>query len=382
MSQIHFRSGSSDLPRGTPVSAGDRTRRTMAIRPVLALGCVVTLSLAAAAGDPHTPSTRPAAKPQERAPAKSQPGTYQPGTSQPGTSQPGKSQEKPGARGDKIVPKVVETPLKPDSAPVAPQASPSATDPQAHPSTEVNSPTEPTPTVAATRPEAMESVDPDSAMRRLVEGNARFVHDLDNTTPRSFSRRGELAKGQHPFAIVLSCADSRVPPELVFDQELGDLFVVRVAGNTSDDLTLGSMEYAVEHLGSKLIVVMGHTKCGAVKAAVETSQAGKSGSDLPGHLPAVVTQIMPAVEETKGESGDALKNAVIRNVQRTVFALRNAEPTIKDFIATKGLRVVGAVYDIETGEVDFVPELSPRPATEKPAAAQTADAEPTKPASH
>ncbi len=193
-------------------------------------------------------------------------------------------------------------------------------------------------------------------MRRLIEGNARFVHDIDDQTKRDPSRRGKLASGQAPFAIILSCADSRVPPELVFDQELGDLFVVRVAGNTADDTVLGSIEYAVDHLGTKLILVMGHTSCGAVKAAVDTASAGKGSDALPGHLPAVVAPIMPAVAETATASGDRVRAAVMRNVQMTVESLRASGPSIKGGVEHGGLRVVGAVYDLATGEVDFLPE--------------------------
>lgn len=207
--------------------------------------------------------------------------------------------------------------------------------------------------------EPVAGVSADTALRRLIEGNARFAHNFDNQTPRDIDRRATLAGGQQPFAIVLTCADSRVPPELVFDQDLGDLFVVRVAGNTADDAILGSMEYAIEHLGSRLIVVMGHSKCGAVKAAVDTAKSGKTASDLPGHLPAVVADIMPAVHDVKDQPGDAVRAAVMRNVQRTVASLKRCGPVIQSYVETKGLKVVGAVYDLETGEVDLVPELSP-----------------------
>jgi carbonic anhydrase len=203
------------------------------------------------------------------------------------------------------------------------------------------------------------ALDAEQALRKLVEGNARFVHDLDNTTPRDITRRADLAAGQHPYAVVLACADSRVAPELVFDTDLGELFVLRVAGNGSDDAILGSMEYAIEHLGARLVVVLGHTRCGAVKATLDTVTAGKPASSLPGHLPAVVADIVPAVEESKSQPGDPLLNAIVRHVQRTVVAIRSAEPTLKTFVETKGVRVVGAIYDVATGEVDFVPEGSP-----------------------
>jgi carbonic anhydrase len=222
------------------------------------------------------------------------------------------------------------------------------------------------------------SVSPDEAMRRLIEGNARFVHDIDHVTTRDIGRRGELASGQAPFAIVLSCADSRVPPELVFDQELGDLFVLRVAGNTADDAILGSIEYAVDHLGTKLILVMGHTACGAVKAAVDTAASGKGADSLPGHLPAVVAPIMPAVAETRKDAGDPVRLAVMRHVQRTVASLRTSGPSISGGVEAGGLRVVGAIYDLATGEVDFLPELSTTPM--KPAVEAASASEPHAPA--
>src|SRR5947209_5314090 len=126
----------------------------------------------------------------------------------------------------------------------------------------------------------------DQALARLIEGNARYSRHREQHPDETLARRKELQVGQHPFAVVLSCSDSRVPPELVFDQGLGDLFVVRVAGNIAADAVLGSVEYAVEHLGTKLIVVLAHEKCGAITAAVE-------GGKAPGHLPALVAAIQP-----------------------------------------------------------------------------------------
>lgn len=300
--------------------------------------------------------------------------------------------EKPAAAPPKTPPAPATKPTKPATKPAEqPEAKPTpATEAAPHgeakhddphdqhdahdakPATDAHADPHAAPAAAAHGSDAP-SVSPDEALRRLVEGNARFAHDIDNTTPRDIKRRSELAGGQHPFAIVLACADSRVPPELVFDQELGDLFVVRVAGNTADDAVLGSMEYAIDHLGSKLVVVLGHTKCGAVKTAVDTAGAGKQASDLPGHLPAIVSSIMPAVAETHGSAGDPVSLAVVRNVQRTVNALRQCGPIIAEACTAKGVRVVGAVYDIQSGQVDFVPELSP--SASQPAQAQTAGAE-------
>ncbi len=311
----------------------------------LAIGNVAAISLAAPSGDQHAPPAKPA-KPATGAPTATPPTPAKPATGKPETGKPETSPSK------KDEPTGAGHAANPEKAPAESHA-PAAT-PAAHEST----PPQEAPKAHAPAHADVPGVSADEALRRLVEGNARFAHDIDHMTVRDVKRRGELAKGQHPFAIVLACADSRVPPELVFDQELGDLFVVRVAGNTTDDAIVGSMEYALEHLGSRLIVVMGHTKCGAVSTAVDTAKAGKDATSLSGHLPAVVAQIMPAVAETKDVPGDVLRAAVIRNVQRTVASLRTCGPTISEYIASKGTKVIGAVYDLETGEVDLVPELS------------------------
>ena len=142
---------------------------------------------------------------------------------------------------------------------------------------------------------------PDQAMTMLTDGNARFVAGKLTHPHETAERRTEVAKGQKPFAVILACADSRVGPEVIFDAGLGDLFVVRVAGNIADDTVLGSIEYAVEHLGSPLIVVCGHERCGAVQATVDTL---KSNQPPPGHLGALIDPIKPAV--TSQKPGDDL----------------------------------------------------------------------------
>ena len=157
-------------------------------------------------------------------------------------------------------------------------------------------------------------------------------------------------ENQHPFAIVLGCADSRVPPETVFDQGLGDLFVVRVAGNVIDDQSLGSIEYAVDHLAVRLIVVLGHQRCGAVQAAKDTLAAnGKA----PGHIQSLVTAIEPAVEATVK---DDLEATVKANVKNVVQALRSSTPVLKAKIDAGELKVVGAYYSLDTGAVAFTDE--------------------------
>ena len=141
--------------------------------------------------------------------------------------------------------------------------------------------------------------------------------------------RKELEAGQHPFAVILSCADSRFPPELLFDQGLGDLFVVRVAGNIVDDAVLGSIEYAVTHLGAKLVMVLGHEKCGAVSAAVEGGMAA-------GHISALVAAIQPSVEASGKEPGDRVHSCVIANARRVAQQVRESEPVLKDAVSKQG----------------------------------------------
>jgi carbonic anhydrase len=194
------------------------------------------------------------------------------------------------------------------------------------------------------------TVAPAEAVSKLKEGNGRYTGGNLQHPGQTTERRAELANSQHPFAIILSCSDSRVPPEIVFDQGLGDLFVVRVAGNVIDDHALGSIEYAVDHLGVRLIVVLGHQSCGAVKAAKETIAAkGKA----PAHIQSLVTAIRPAVEATVH---DDLEATVKANVRDVVQALRSSTPVLKPKVDSGDLRVVGAYYNLDTGAVTFLDE--------------------------
>src|SRR5215831_3358340 len=156
----------------------------------------------------------------------------------------------------------------------------------------------------------------DAALAKLKEGNARFSNSKVSEGKPTAAKRAETAKGQHPFAIVLGCADSRTSPEIVFDQNIGDLFVVRNAGNLVDDHTLGSIEYAVEHLGVRLVVVLGHERCGAVTAAL-------AGDTAPGHVQALVRDIQPAVQAVKGKPGDATQLAVAENARLMAKEIRD-----------------------------------------------------------
>jgi carbonic anhydrase len=193
-----------------------------------------------------------------------------------------------------------------------------------------------------------ERVTANEALTKLMDGNRRFVAGRHENSSRSPQRRAELAQSQKPFAIVVSCSDSRVGPEVVFDQGLGDIFVIRTAGEVLDAPGLGSIEYAVEHLGSPLIVVLGHQRCGAVVAAV-------AGDKAPGHIDALVKAIRPAVVETKGKPGDHVDNAVRANVSRVVRQLKNSQPILAEFSHAGKVRIVGAYYDLDSGVVAMVP---------------------------
>jgi carbonic anhydrase len=193
------------------------------------------------------------------------------------------------------------------------------------------------------------TVSPDEALKRLLEGNARFV----SGTPHLWShdailkRRSELVKEQKPFAIVVGCSDSRVGPEVVFDEGLGDLFVIRTAGEVVDPICLGSIEYGVEHLGASLIVVLGHQRCGAVSAAV-------SGGKEEGHIPEVLKAIEPAIAECKGMSGDPVDNAVRANALYVAKQLEGAPPILAERVHSHQLKVVSARYDLDTGKVEVL----------------------------
>src|SRR5437870_948307 len=192
------------------------------------------------------------------------------------------------------------------------------------------------------------TVAPAEAIAKLKEGNARNTSGNMQHPGQTTERRSELTKSQHPFAVIVSCSDSRVPPEIVFDQGLGDLFVVRVAGNVIDDHGLGSIEYAVDHLGARLIVVLGHQSCGAVKAAKETIAAK---SKAPGHIQSLVTAIQPAVEATAKSDLGATVEANVKNV---VQALRTSTPILKPKVDSGEVQVIGGYYSLDTGAVTFL----------------------------
>jgi carbonic anhydrase len=190
-------------------------------------------------------------------------------------------------------------------------------------------------------------VSADEALRRLKAGNERFAAGKATHEHQQAAWRAQVAKGQKPFAVVVCCSDSREPPEIVYDQGLGDLFVIRTAGNVVDDIGIGSIEYAVEHFDTRLIVVLGHSQCGAVDAAV-------SGGEAHGHIRAVVDAIKPAVDKVKNEPGNRIENAVRSNVRETVERLRTTGPLLPDRIKAGKLKIVGECYDLERGRIEPV----------------------------
>jgi len=189
----------------------------------------------------------------------------------------------------------------------------------------------------------------DAVLKELQSGNSHHVAKRYLHPHQSSARQRELTGGQHPHAIVLSCADSRVAPEIVFDQGLGDLFDVRVAGNIAGDTEIASIEYAASHLHSPLLVVMGHQMCGAVTAAAESGEAE-------GHLPSLVALIRPAVETARTQPGDLISNAVRINVENVVRQLRGSKPVLEELVDHGRLTVVGAVYALDTGKVNWLPQ--------------------------
>lgn len=194
-----------------------------------------------------------------------------------------------------------------------------------------------------------EKIFPDTALAELKTGNAHHVQHRYQHPHETIERQRELVKGQHPHAEILSCADSRVPPEIIFDQGLGDLFVVRVAGNIATDAELASLEYGAEHLHIPLLVVLGHEHCGAVTAAVE-------GGKPEGHLGTLVDFLRPAVDQTRTMAGDKVENAVRANVQLVVQQLRSSTPILSELVAHNKLKIVGGVYSLDTGKVNWLPE--------------------------
>lgn len=191
---------------------------------------------------------------------------------------------------------------------------------------------------------------PEAAFRALKAGNRRFLSG--NPTCGDLSnRRAQLVGGQSPFAIIVSCSDSRVPVETVFDQEPGHIFGVRVAGNFVDPAGLGSIEYAVAVLKSPFILVLGHRECGAVKAAIENVKSGKT---FPGHIQTLVDALAPSAKKSKSDAGNWLENAIAQNVRGTIASLPGRSKIVGDAVSEGKLNVAGGVYDLATGRVKLL----------------------------
>lgn len=187
-------------------------------------------------------------------------------------------------------------------------------------------------------------------LERLKVGNERYVNAAPVHPDQTLEKMRELSKGQHPFAVVVSCSDSRVPAEILFDQGLGDIFSIRTAGNVIGDYELGSIEYAVEHLGCKLVVVLGHKSCGAVKAYMESK--GEKHDD---HISKIVEYLAVEQEEKslRDSSNTDTDKAIHANVNHAVKLLSTSEPVLKEFVQSGKVQVIGAYYDLESGKVTF-----------------------------
>ena len=182
------------------------------------------------------------------------------------------------------------------------------------------------------------------ALQRLLKGNQYFVASRLLHPHQTPERRAELLRGQQPFAAIVGCSDSRIPPEVIFDLGLGDVFVIRTAGNVLDDVGLGSLEYAVEHLHVPLILVLGHENCGAVTAALQ-------GGETHGHLSRLLTAIQPVISQAKIQTGNVLENAIKANITRIVEQIKTAAPVLSRAVQEGLVEVVGAYYHLDSGKV-------------------------------
>lgn len=196
-------------------------------------------------------------------------------------------------------------------------------------------------------PKEVSNVTAEKALKMLTEGNQRYIEKKLSHPHQTAERILEVAKAQHPFAAILGCADSRVVPEIIFDQGIGDLFVQRVAGNIVDDAIAGSIEYAVEELGVPLLIVLGHERCGAVTAALK-------GGQVPGHISTLIDAIKPVVEKTKSQPGDMVDNVVRANVKFVVEKLSSYDDVVSQLVKSGKLKIVGGRYDLDTGKVDII----------------------------
>ena len=190
------------------------------------------------------------------------------------------------------------------------------------------------------------TVSAEDALNKLMEGNARFVKGELQHPRMDLARRAELKEGQEPFAVIVACADSRVAPEIIFDEGLGDIFVIRVAGNVAKEKVIGSIEYATAHLGVNLVMVLGHEKCGAVSASIGTTE-------FEGNIGTIVDAIKPAVYMAEAMEGDLLTNAIQNNAKITAGHIKEAHPVMTRLVKER-VKVVSAYYSIDTGAVTLL----------------------------
>ena len=196
------------------------------------------------------------------------------------------------------------------------------------------------------------SLTPDAALEKLKQGNATFMKSPELCSSEIAHRREEIAKGQAPWATVLACADSRVNPEMIFGGlDLGELFVCRNAGNMADTATMGTIEYGAAELGSPLVVVLGHDKCGAVAAACDVAE---KGTDLPGFIAPMVDAILPSAIAMRGKAGDFVQNTVIESARRTAQRIGRTSDIVSDLVDQGKVKIVYAIYSLDTGKVDFL----------------------------
>jgi carbonic anhydrase len=193
---------------------------------------------------------------------------------------------------------------------------------------------------------AQEDMTPDQALQGLMQGNQRFVNGKLENPRRNLARLAEVAKSQKPFAAILGCADSRVPSEIIFDQGFGDLFICRIAGNVATPEEIGSLEFGTLVLGAKVIVVMGHKRCGAVEATIK-------GAQVPGQIASLLDAIRPAIKDSEGQTGDRLENATKANVLYQIEQLKKS-PVLSELIQKDKLKIVGGYYDLDTRTVTMV----------------------------
>jgi carbonic anhydrase len=201
-----------------------------------------------------------------------------------------------------------------------------------------------------TPPKPENVISPDASLKRLLDGNGRYVDGVSRRHDFKHEREA-LAGGQNPYAGILSCADSRIAPEYAFDSGRGDLFVCRLAGNFANDDSVASLEYGVAVLGVPLILVLGHDSCGAVDATIKSL---KDDKPLPGHLPSLVTALAPAVKAVSSKGGDVLGNAIRQNVIDNVAKLKSATPILSAAVEQNKLKIVGGIYRLKDGRVDML----------------------------